>query len=83
MFDCGIVLALQGPNGEARIDGELLHDMPFSIEYPNELLYGFRIGKRQHLLREGLVRWNWGGDIGYGLAERTVTLDAAGQPEER
>lgn len=74
---------LEGPRGTEHIRGELVHDMSITVEYPNELLFGYRPGKQQHLLREGQTRWTWDGEVGYGLGERTDTLDAAGNLEDR
>ena len=82
-FSGQLEVVLNGPNGRERIVGELLHDMPFTVEYPNEILFGYRPGKQQHLLREGQIRWDWAGETGYGLGERTTVLGADGHPEDR
>ncbi|MCY1306635.1 hypothetical protein D9M70_565050 [compost metagenome] len=61
--------------------GELLHDMAITLRYPNDLLFGHDRSQPAHLLREGQIRWNWNGEIGYGLGERTVRLDADGRED--
>jgi hypothetical protein len=71
-------IALVGPDGKERIRGQLLHEMPFTVQYPNEVLFGYRVGKPQHMLREGQLRWERDGEIAHGLGERTVTLAADG-----
>ncbi|MFZ2173185.1 MAG: hypothetical protein WAW17_03975 [Rhodococcus sp. (in: high G+C Gram-positive bacteria)] len=63
-------VALRGPDGEHRISGEVVHDIAFTIDYPNEVLFGIRAGAT-HVIREGMARWSWDGRTGYGLAERS------------
>lgn len=82
-FEKPAEIVLREPGGDHRITGRLLHDMSFSIKYPDEFLLGYRDGAQQHWLREGQVRWTWDGETGYGLGERSVVLDASGNPEIR
>jgi hypothetical protein len=76
-------IVIETDKGPQRIRGELLHDMTFTVEYPNEILFGYRAGKPQHQLNEGQVRWTWDGETGYGLGERTEVRGADGSPERR
>jgi hypothetical protein len=76
-------LVLSGPDGEQSISGELVHGVTFSLEYPNDVLFGYRPGNPQHRVREGQVRWNWDGETGYGLGERGVRVAADGLRDAR
>jgi hypothetical protein len=73
-------VVLDGPSGTESITGEEVHQMTFSMEYPNDVLFGYRTGKPQHLTREGLIRWTWDKETGFGVGERGVILDADGTP---
>lgn len=76
-------IVLQGPFGEERIHGELIHDAPLTMRYPNNLHLGRIIGEPAHFDREAQIRWTWDGEVGDGLCERTVTAGADGREEVR
>lgn len=67
--------------GEHRLTGELLHEVPFTIWYPYEYAIGHDRSRAAHLFHEGQIRWNWDGETGYGLGERSVKLDKNGVVE--
>jgi hypothetical protein len=76
-------VVLSGPHGRESITGTEIHSMTFSLQYPNDVLLGYREGQPQHHVREGQIRWEWAGETGYGVGERGVTLAADGSPERR
>ena len=81
-FVHGFELRFRDHKGEHRVTGELLHDMTFSFFAPNEILLGRDLQHAERFLGEGQVRWTWDGELGYGLAERTVRLGADRRPDQ-
>lgn len=82
-FEGPVHIVLRDQGREHHVRGELLHDMSFSIKYPDEFLLGYRDGAQQHWLRDGHMRWTWDGETGFGLGERSVVLDSVGNVETR
>jgi hypothetical protein len=82
-FSSPFEVVLSGPHGRELITGTEIHSMTFSLQYPNDVLLGYREGRPQHHVREGQIRWEWAGETGYGVGERGVTLAADGSPERR
>jgi hypothetical protein len=76
-------IVLSAPTGDETIIGTLRHEMTFTLTYPNDVLFGFRRGDPQHLVREGQIAWSWNGETGFGVGERGVTLPANGSPKDR
>lgn len=55
------------------IRAEVLQVMPFSLLGPNEIANGNHTGEATtHLLLDCQARYEWDGEIGYGLTERSV-----------
>jgi hypothetical protein len=71
-------VVLEGPDGQVHIRGEMVHDVVFSVQYPHEWTFGYRTGEAQHHFWEGHARFEWDGEIGYGIVERSVTRAADG-----
>lgn len=67
--------------GVQRVIGELIHEMPMTLRYPNHLLFGHDRSQPGHLLYEGQIRWQWDGETGYGLGERTQRLSGGERGE--
>ena len=60
---------------EVRITGQLVGDIPLTVRDPNDVLIGHDSNPAPGLwFYEGQARWNWDGDIGYGLAERSTRI---------
>jgi hypothetical protein len=56
-----------------EIRGEIIAPMPFSFAGPVEMTLGTdRTPDASHVVYESQARLNWGGQIGYGLCERSV-----------
>ena len=81
-FQKDFEITLRDGKGTHRITGKLLHDMTFSFFAPNEILLGRDLARAERFLNEGQVRWNWDGETGYGLGERTVRIGPDRQPDE-
>jgi len=64
---------LDGPDGPTTIRAEILHSLPLSMCGTNDWVPGTR-GDGHHLMYEGQTRFEWDGEIGYGLTERSATL---------
>jgi hypothetical protein len=61
------------------IRAEVLQVMPFSLLGPNEISHGNNTGPAAtHLLLDCQARYEWDGEIGYGLTERSVVRPYAG-----
>lgn len=60
-----------GPDGPSVIKGEILQAIPYSFTGPNEWSLGTH-PSAHHLVIEGQTRWEWDGEAGYGLTERSV-----------
>ena len=66
-------MELSGQTGPARIDGEIIHRLPLSLRGPNSSVIGTR-SDAHHLMYECPTRFEWDGEIGYGLTERSVRI---------
>jgi hypothetical protein len=66
---------LRRDNGErVEVTGELIHDAPLTIGYPNDLQFGRDTRRPGLSVFEGQTRWTWAGSTGYGLAERSARI---------
>jgi hypothetical protein len=61
-------LELGGP----RITAELLHLHPNSFDGPNDICLGFDPAVSTTVLFEAFSRFEWNGEVGYGLTERSL-----------
>jgi hypothetical protein len=57
---------------EHRIGGEILHLLPNGFEGPNDICLGYDPGVTATANFEGMSHFEWDGEIGYGLTERSV-----------
>jgi hypothetical protein len=67
------VVRLATRDGEAHIDGSLVpnRNANFSVAGPAEWTIGTAVGSDgTYFLAQRLVRWEWDGEIGYGMADR-------------
>ncbi|WP_084027694.1 hypothetical protein [Mycobacterium avium] len=64
-------LCFVGPDGPSVIKAEILQAIPYSFTGPNEWSLGTH-PNAHHLVIEGLTRFEWDGEVGYGLTERSV-----------
>lgn len=60
--------------GGTRISGEVLHNTPLGLVDTNDVLLGFDAAHATHCLFEGMSRFTWDGETGYGLTERLLKL---------
>jgi hypothetical protein len=60
--------------GEHRIDAEILHLLPNGFEGPNDICLGYDPAVTKTANFEGFSRFEWDGEVGYGLSERSVRL---------
>jgi hypothetical protein len=68
-------IALDTDRGRAEIRGEVIQPMTFSWVGVNEMVLGAdRRSDPSHRYFETQTRWEWDGEVGYGLTERTVYL---------
>jgi hypothetical protein len=71
-FD-GYELRFDSDQGQSVIKAEVLQASVYSFTGPNEWCLGTH-PNAHHLLIEGQTRFDWDGEIGYGLTERSVAL---------
>jgi hypothetical protein len=64
-------LEFEGPEGPSVIKAEILQAMPYSFTGPNEWCLGTS-PKVRNLIVEAQTRFEWDGEVGYGLTERSV-----------
>jgi hypothetical protein len=60
--------------GEDRVGADLLHMLPNGFEGPNDICLGYDPGVTKTANFEGFSRFEWDGEVGYGLTERSVRL---------
>lgn len=60
--------------GEHRISADLLHMLPNGFEGPNDICLGYDPDVTKTANFEGFSRFEWNGEVGYGLTERSVRL---------
>lgn len=58
--------------GPHRISGEILHILPNGFEGPNDICLGYDPAVMTAANFEGMSRFEWDGEIGYGLTERSL-----------
>jgi hypothetical protein len=63
--------------GDERIDATVLHNCPYGLVSANDVILGFDPASATHCLYEGMTEFTWNGEVGYGLTERLLKLDAA------
>jgi hypothetical protein len=66
-------MELTGPDGPAVIEAEILRSMPLSLRGTNSWVLGTR-SDAHHLMYECQTRFEWDGEVGHGLTERSVKL---------
>ena len=64
--------------GEPRIGTEILHLLPNGFEGPNDICLGYDPTVTTAANFEGFSRFEWDGEVGYGLTERSVRLAGGG-----
>jgi len=62
-----------GPNGPSVIKAQILQAIPYSFTGPNEWSLGTH-PNAHHLVIEAQTRFEWDGEVGYGLTERSVAF---------
>jgi hypothetical protein len=60
--------------GEHRIHAEILHLLPNGFEGPNDICLGYDPAVTTTANFEGMSRFEWDGEIGHGLTERSVRI---------
>jgi hypothetical protein len=60
--------------GEDRVSADLLHMLPNGFEGPNDICLGYDPDVTRTANFEGFSRFEWNGEVGYGLTERSVRL---------
>jgi len=60
--------------GTAKIRAEMLHNMPYGMVAENEISLGYDPKVSYTPMYEGFSRFEWDGEIGYGLTERSVRV---------
>ncbi|HEV7534198.1 MAG TPA: hypothetical protein VGP90_01110, partial [Acidimicrobiia bacterium] len=60
--------------GEHRIGAEILHLLPNGFEGPNDICLGYDPSVTTTANFEGMSRFEWDGEIGYGLTERSLRM---------
>jgi hypothetical protein len=58
--------------GEVRIGAEVLHLLPNGFEGPNDICLGYDPTVTTTANFEGFSRFEWDGEVGYGLTERSL-----------
>ncbi|WP_280344936.1 hypothetical protein [Nocardia neocaledoniensis] len=66
-------LELEGPEGPTTIRAEILQSLPLSMCGTNDWVPGTRTDGH-HLMYESKTRFEWDGEIGYGLTERSAPV---------
>jgi len=61
---------------EARIQGHVLHSIPFMLDEPNDLVIGADLSRpATKVIVEAPCRFEWDGEVGYGWLERSRRID--------
>jgi hypothetical protein len=63
--------------GRYRIEAEILHLLPNGFDGPNDICLGYDPAVTTTANFEGFSRFEWDGEVGYGLTERSVRLSPA------
>ena len=63
--------------GEHRIEAEILHLLPNGFDGPNDICLGYDPAVTTTANFEGFSRFEWDGEVGYGLTERSLRLSPA------
>ena len=58
--------------GEHRIRGEILHLLPNGFDGPNDICLGYDPAVTSAANFEAMSRFEWDGEVGYGLTERSL-----------
>jgi hypothetical protein len=58
--------------GEHRISAEILHLLPNGFEGPNDICLGYDPAITTTANFEAMSRFEWDGEVGYGLTERSL-----------
>jgi hypothetical protein len=71
----GYILELESPSGTAKISGEIISAMRMAFRGANGISMGFHRGPDvNHVYVEAQTRYEWDGEIGYGLSERSMDI---------
>ncbi|WP_019873434.1 DUF7065 domain-containing protein [Sporichthya polymorpha] len=66
---------LRTATGAVTVRAEVLQVAPLSLAGPSELLFGMHgADTAHHNLLEAMTRFEWDGEIGHGLTDRTIRL---------
>ena len=67
-------LTLRYGDHTARITAEVLHNVSYGLIPPNEVTVGFDPAVATNLVVEGQTRFDWDGEVLYGLTERSLVV---------